>query len=571
MEAERPRFAEIGGFLLVVALPLVFTPFSVSPFGDPKLVVLVAAALVLWMARLPGDRTLVVAAALWVAVTAVAAFLGVEPSRSLVAQTNSSGGGLVLMLCCAVILVRGASMGGTLVDRIRGWALVTAFVAGGLGFLVRLYPTFTTDVLGWKGASFVGSTMGNQLFAVALLSASLGATIMLDRPIRDRLIVCGALALLVASFGERSALVLPLVVAAGTLWRAHRPWREAAAVFGTIVTAIIVWQFVDPLLPARPSRVGTTLAPLTGAATDAGRQTAWRSIGAGVLDRPILGWGPGTSQAVYLASGDPEQVRDAGRGWADGHDIFLETAAGTGFLGLAALVFLLIVVGIRAIRCPPERAWAFGAAAGLGAYALVEPLSLVLTPLLFLYLGIASGGSGVQPAWRAPAVARIATDVLLWIAMVVSILVLVASTLERWGRTYGETWAFRAAVAVQPWRVSASEQLALQLALDGRAGDEDAAREAKETIASDVATFPWDVNVRLFASDVDLLLHDPSGAAEWRRAQIERFPGDRELLNATDRERDADGADDASGTPIRGRRAGPFSPAQMRESAQVVP
>jgi O-antigen ligase len=551
MEAERPRFAEIGAFLLVVALPLVFTPFSVSPFGDPKLVVLVAAALVLWMARLPGDRTLVIAAALWVAVTAVAALLGVEPSRSLVAPTDSSGGGLVLTLCCAVIVVRGASMGGALLDRIRRWALVTAFVVGGLGFLVRLFPTLTTDMLGWKDASFIGSTMGNQLFAVALLSASLGAAIVLDRPIRDRLVVCGVLTLLVASFGERSALVLPLVVAAATLWRSRRPWREALAITVTILVAIVAWQAIDPLLPDRPKHVGATLAPLTGEATDAGRQTAWRSIGAGVLDRPILGWGPGTSQAVYLASGDPEQVRNAGREWADGHDIFLETAAGTGFLGLAALVFLLVVVGTRAFRCPPERAWAFGAAAGLGAYALVEPLNLVLTPLLFLYLGIVAHRSSEQPMWRAPTVARIATGVLLWSALVVSILVLSASTLERWGRTYGETWAFRAALAVQPWRLSASERLALQLALDGRAGDEAAAREAKDTLASDVSRFPWDVNVRLFASDVDLILNDPSGAAVWRRAQIDRFPGDRDLLDATDRSAGVVGPTETSGAPDR--------------------
>jgi O-antigen ligase len=563
MEAERPRLAETGAFLLVVALPLVFTPFSVSPFGDPKLVVLVAAALVLWMARLPNDRTLVLAAGLWVAVTALAAILGVEPTRSLVAQTNGAGGGLVLTLCCAVIVVRGAGFTRPIADRIRRWALVTAFVVGGLGLLVRLFPSLTTDTLGWKDASLIGSTMGNQLFAVALLSASLGAAISLERPIRDRLIVCGTLTVLVASFGERSALVLPIVVVSATMWRAHRPRREAAAVIVTILAAIAVWQVVDPLLPDRPKQVGATLAPLAGEATDAGRLTAWRSVGAGVLDRPILGWGPGTSQSIYLASGDPDEIRDAGRGWADGHDIFLETAAGTGFLGLAALVVLLVVVGTRAIRCPPERAWAFGAAAGLGAYALVEPLSLVLTPLLFLYLGIAAHRSAAPsdagPPWRPPTPAKVMVGVLLGGALVVSVLVLVASTLERWGRTYAETWALRDAVAVQPWRVSASEQLALQLALDGRAGDDDAAREAKDTIASDVSTFPWDVNVRVFASDVDLILNDRPGAEAWRRAQVERFPGDRELLDEAEREPDASPVA-ASGAPLRGPGGRPVFP-----------
>lgn len=535
MQAERPWIAELGAFLLVVALPLVFTPFSMSPYGDPKLVVLVAATVALWMARLPSDRTLVLAAGSWVVVTAVAAILGVEPTRSLVAPTTGSGGGFVLTLCCGVIVVRGTGVGQPLADRIRRWGLITAFVIGALGLLVRLFPSITTDVLRWKGAGFIGSTMGNQLFAVALLSAGLGAAISVQRPMRDRLIACGTLTFLVASFGERSALVLPLVVAAATLWRGRRPWREAIAVVATILVAIVAWQVIDPLLPDRPKQVGATLAPLTGAATDTARLTAWRSIGAGVLDRPILGWGPGTSQSIYLASGDPEEILDAGRGWSDGHDIFLETAAGTGLLGLAALFVLLIVVGTRTLRCPPDRAWAFGAAVGLGAYALVEPLSLVLTPLLFLYLGIAADRSTERatagPPWRAPVALRIATGVLLWSALVVSTLVVVASTLERWGRTYGETWALRAALAVQPWRVSASEQLSLQLALDGRDGDEAAAREAEELIATDVSRFPWDVNVRVFASDVDLILRDPAGATRWRRAQVERFPGDRALLD----------------------------------------
>jgi O-antigen ligase len=539
MAAQRPRSAEIGAFLLVVALPLVFTPFSVSPFGDPKLVVLVAASLALWLARLPSDRTLVVAAGIWVAVTGLAAIVGVEPTRSLVAQTNGAGGGLVLTLCCAVVVVRGTGIAPPMAERIRRWALATAFIVGALGFLARLFPSFTSDVLGWKGASFIGSTMGNQLFAVALLSASLGAAISMDRPTRDRLVVCGALTLLVASFGERSALVLPIVVAGATLWRGRRPWREAAAVLATIAVAIVAWQVVDPLLPARSKQVGATLAPLSGQATDAGRLTAWRSIGAGVVDRPILGWGPGTSQSIYLASGDPEELRDAGRGWADGHDIFLETAAGTGVLGLAALIALLVVVGTRALRCPPERAWAFGAAAGLGAYALVEPLSLVLTPLLFLYLGLAAQPSTdrvrSEHPWRAPLAARVATGILLWGALAVSTLILVASTFEQWGRTYAETWALRAALSVQPWRISASEQLAVQLALDGRGGDQAAAREADEMIASDVSRFPWDVNVRLFASDVDLLLRDPAGAARWRQAQIERFPGERLLIEEAGR------------------------------------
>ena len=55
MQARRPQLAELGLFLLVVALPLVFTPFSASPFGDPKLVVLTLAGL--WRSSRRGSRS----------------------------------------------------------------------------------------------------------------------------------------------------------------------------------------------------------------------------------------------------------------------------------------------------------------------------------------------------------------------------------------------------------------------------------------------------------------------------------------------------------------------------------
>ena len=48
MDARRPQVADLGVFLLIVAAPLVLTPFSLSPFGDPKLVVVAAAAVALW-------------------------------------------------------------------------------------------------------------------------------------------------------------------------------------------------------------------------------------------------------------------------------------------------------------------------------------------------------------------------------------------------------------------------------------------------------------------------------------------------------------------------------------------
>jgi hypothetical protein len=83
---------------------------------------------------------------------------------------------------------------------------------------------------------------------------------------------------------------------------------------------------------------------------------------------------------------------------------------------------------------------------------------------------------------------------------------------------------------VQPWRLTSTEQLALQLAAEGRAGDQQAGAEAKRIIADGVERFPWDVNVRVWAADVDTLLNDPTGAKAWLRQHVERFPADRSVL-----------------------------------------
>ena len=105
MQARRPQLAELGVFLLVVALPLVFTPFSASPFGDPKLVVLAAGTLALWASGLPIDRRLAWAATAWVGVTIVAALTGVDATVGLTARTEGQGGGAIVLGCAGALAV----------------------------------------------------------------------------------------------------------------------------------------------------------------------------------------------------------------------------------------------------------------------------------------------------------------------------------------------------------------------------------------------------------------------------------------------------------------------------------
>jgi hypothetical protein len=247
-------------------------------------------------------------------------------------------------------------------------------------------------------------------------------------------------------------------------------------------------------------------------------------------DRPVLGWGPGSVQSAHVANASPEDLEITGRGVGDAHNLLANSMIELGLLGLAATLLLLGLLGKRAWPRAVETAPAFTAASVVAVYSLIEPLDLVLTPQLFWFLAIAGPVSGdvLGAGWSSPArkAGRASMAAALVVATIVSVQMLTAATLERWGRTYGEAWALEDALRVQPWRTSAAQRLALHLALDGRAGDEAAGERGREVIGEAVHDHPWDVDVRLWAADVETLLRDDEAAAAWVAEHLERFPAD---------------------------------------------
>jgi hypothetical protein len=321
--------------------------------------------------------------------------------------------------------------------------------------------------------------------------------------------------------------VLPVVAAGAALWRARLGARTTAVMALAVVVPLAAWQLLDAAVFPDTTGRGEAVTGITAQETDVQRLTVWRVMSEAALDRPVLGWGPGSAQSGYLAAASSQDLRDAGRQWYDAHDLFIETAVTTGLLGLAALIALVTMLAVRAVRGSRDRAWAFGAAAGLAAYSLVEPIGLVLTPLLFLFAGVAAG-SDERAADEAPVRGPVAWGVtaVLVVATVVSVQMLASATFERWGRVYGEVWALDRSLAIQPWRLSAAERLAIRLAIDGRAGDAAAGARAREVISAAVDRHPWDGDVRFVAADVETLLRDEEAALAWIAEQLERFPGD---------------------------------------------
>ena len=207
--------------------------------------------------------------------------------------------------------------------------------------------------------------------------------------------------------------------------------------------------------------------------------------------------------------------------------------------GVIGLVLLAVLVAMLLARAWPrsrsaERAPAFAAAILLGVTSMIEPVNLVVTPLLFLFLAVAGPVSGHVVAARWPPVGRrvgrAAVALALGVSLVVSVQMLAAASLERWGRVYGEPWALQAALRVQPWRLTSTERLALIWALDGRAGDEAAGERARDLMAGAVDEHPWDPDVRPWAADVETLLDDEAAARAWIEEHLDRFPGDERAV-----------------------------------------
>jgi O-antigen ligase len=531
----RPLGALTAGLMLVVVgVPLVLTPFTTAPFSDGKLVLLLGGTLLVAIGcrgRAPDPR-LVAPAAVFIAVELLAAAAGVDPIRSLLGLEQ--GGDSVLILCCAAtLLVTASTFPEEVVARLPKWFVGVGLAIAAVELLYRIVPGAVAAVV--PDLSLVGSTLGNPVFAAAMLSVALAVVVSRWKLTSIPTVGClVAIASGLGTVGERSAYLVPLVAVTVALWR-RRPgiWRSLLVV-GLVAGTLAAWIAIGRVLPASQTSVSPVVEFETSAAEQA-RFAVYSADAKGFLHRPFLGWGPGNTWSAYVSSASPREMATAGRGWADAHDLLLEVAVGSGVLGVVAIAWLLLAALRRARGVPSERSWIVASAIALGLFQLGEPVNVVVTPTLFLLLGLC-----VMPRARAKQAPRmgavrgvsIACVAVLSAGLVLSAVAFAASTLEQWGRGYGELWADRASHAVGPWRVTAAENLAIRLAVEGRSGDAAAGREAALLADGTVAEHPWDPTVRLVAADVYRLLGQKEAADRRASDQFVKFPADAETVDA---------------------------------------
>src|SRR5262245_38825812 len=238
VEARRPQALEAGLFMLVVALPLAFFPQSRGAFLDVKILILATGTLLVWSSGLPVDRRIALPAFAWAGVVLLAALVGVDPVESLFGTIRGSG--LVLLLCAAAIVSLAPNVPGALLERARGWLVVTGIVVAAVSVVSRLAPDVLEVVA--RRLSFDGSTFGNPVHAAAFVAACIPAALA-DR--RRRL---WTVAIVVYAFGmgaaeERSAYLLPIVALGASAWYLRPGWRRIAVAAGVIAVALALWAF----------------------------------------------------------------------------------------------------------------------------------------------------------------------------------------------------------------------------------------------------------------------------------------------------------------------------------------
>lgn len=165
------------------------------------------------------------------------------------------------------------------------------------------------------------------------------------------------------------------------------PRFSAVLMAGTIITFLAVTPLRERLL--------TLTDPL---ANLSGREVIWQPSIELIREKPILGHGLNSFHAIFPAELRP-MLTDAGAG--DWHNVYLQVAAESGLLGLAAFLWMLATglflgyKGIQEAKTPPEQGIAWGLFAALAFFCIAggTGVFLVRIPvvvLVFLILGALS-------------------------------------------------------------------------------------------------------------------------------------------------------------------------------------
>jgi O-antigen ligase len=237
----------------------------------------------------------------------------------------------ILLLLTAPVAVRSVAL---YIGRDQGRAtrLALVWIAGAVlaavWWMARSWPaTFIFAWTGRPGQNAIGTTLA--------LSLTLALGMLAGLPPRTRWWGIGGILVILAGLVVTWARAAWLGAAAGivtlVLIGSHRPVR-VGLVAATAALIAAGWA-ASPHWPG----IQRVVHSLDSLEANQNRLTIWRAVPRIVADYPILGTGYGTFITVY-----PRYMEPGARGPTPSfaHDVFLNSAAETGLLGLAAVISL---------------------------------------------------------------------------------------------------------------------------------------------------------------------------------------------------------------------------------------
>lgn len=349
-------------FLLALTPLVLYRPFFHYPASTKAFFFFVVAEVVLFLlvwlfasrpAWRPARGSVSVAFFLFILVLAAATLFGVDPSMSFWSMPGRMTG-LLLYLHLAIVYV---AMIAVLRDE-RAWRTFFAVqvLSGLIIALLHFFPQLAGEILVQEAG---GSTLGNSsvlgaylLFCIAL------AVVLATWPSTKRLArgfwTVSAFVFFVTLFSTDAhaaqasiALGAILGVALFSMRRTSLPWKRTGR---TLAALLVVSSMTVAILTFVPR------SPVHEAFVDIGDPTRfviWDIALKGILERPLLGWGPENFSTVFLQHYNPCLNSPAcGPGsWADrAHNIVLDTTAGSGVLGLLAYLAVFIVAMVALWR-----------------------------------------------------------------------------------------------------------------------------------------------------------------------------------------------------------------------------
>lgn len=386
---RRPTVAVDAAFLLlVVALPLAWSPLFIAEFTLAKFAALNAAlALAAWgaaarpgaLAAGRGVLDLPLAACLLAAGLSAAA--SADPATSLRGRYDSYAYGLWgLCLLAACAQLAGRSARGREAER-ASWMVWSAALVAGYAIAQKLGfdPIFRLKALpaGGRAVSTLGSPVDLGAFLALLLPPALR---LADGRRRAGFIAAALIAGGLLASGSRGAMLAASVGAAAYwLLSRRRALLPSAGVAAAAAGAAIAWTF----------RPGASIV-------DAARREVWKSALAAFARSPWLGTGlDGFEDALRrLRTAEFTALMGSSHHQAYPHNDLLQALSGLGLPGAAAYAWLLWSAARAARRAlDPEASRPLAAALAAGLLALW--VNLALNPVSLEVLAFAAVAAGL--------------------------------------------------------------------------------------------------------------------------------------------------------------------------------